>query len=381
MKQIFPPEIAVHSTEAHFQKHSQQFVWIYVFSLILIIISIIVLPFIHVELTTQGRGVIRTPVENSQIQSSFAGQIIKCELNEGEQVFVGDTLVVLRADDILEQVELAREQLDEKKRFVDDLSLLLKGINKPKTNRYCLEATQYQARLNELSIKGNILKKEYEIAKSLYHDNVTPEMEYLQKKSNYDAAVSQLEVYQRQSLNNWQVEKTKLLQECTSLSSSINRLKKECEQYIITAPIAGTISAPAGVQVGSFITPGQALATISPNEHLIAECYIHPKDIGFIKQGQEVRLQLDAYNYNQWGLLIGEVSAVADDIVVINNQPVFKVRATIPANYLELKSGHKGHLMKGMTLTGRFVLTNRTLYQLLFDKVDDWMNPKLVKSE
>ncbi len=381
MKQIFPPEIAVHSTEAHFQKRSQRFKWVYVFALISIIIAIVILPLIHVELTTQGRGIIRTPVESSQIQSSFGGQVIKCDLDEGEKVSVGDTLLVLRADHLLEQVGLAKDQLEEKELFVDDLSLLLKGINKPKTSRYRLEYTQYYAKVQDLNIKSNILKKEYDIAKSLYNDDVTPEMEYLQKKSNYDAAVSQLEVYKRQSLNNWQSEKTGLLQECASLKSSISRLRKECKQYIITAPIAGTIAAPAGVQVGSFITPGQTLATISPNEQLIAECYIHPKDIAFIKSGQEVRLQLDAYNYNQWGLLRGEVSAVADDIVVINNQPVFKVRATLPTNYLELKSGHKGHLMKGMTLTGRFVLTNRSLCQLLFDKVDDWMNPKLVKNQ
>ncbi|WP_439183101.1 HlyD family secretion protein [Carboxylicivirga taeanensis] len=381
MKQIFPPEIAVHSIEAHFQRHSQRFRWVYVFLLTMIIIAIIVLPFISIELTTQGRGIIRTPVENSQIQSFLAGQVLSCHLSEGCQVLMGDTLVELRADHLTEQIELSKKQLKEKELFIEELSLLISGLNEFKTSRYRLEYTQYYAKVQELSINSNILKKEYEIARSLYHDNVTPEMEYLQKKSNYDAAVSQLEVYKRQSLNNWQSEKTRLVQECVSLRSSINRLKKECEQYIITAPIAGTISAPAGVQVGSFITPGQTLATISPDEHLIAECYIHPKDIGFIKQGQEVRLQLDAYNYNQWGLLIGEVIAVADDIVVINNQPVFKVRATLPANYLELKSGHRGHLMKGMTLTGRFVLTNRTLYQLLFDKVDDWMNPKLVKNQ
>lgn len=28
-----------------------------------------------------------------------------------------------------------------------------------------------------------------------------------------------------------------------------------------------------------------------------------------------------------------------------------------------------------MTFNARFELTERTLYQLLYDKVDDWMNP------
>ncbi|GHT22645.1 hypothetical protein AGMMS4957_13110 [Bacteroidia bacterium] len=45
---------------------------------------------------------------------------------------------------------------------------------------------------------------------------------------------------------------------------------------------------------------------------------------------------------------------------------------------LQLKNGYKGNLKKGMTLTGRFYLTDRSLWQLLFDKVDNWVNPKIV---
>ena len=44
-------------------------------------------------------------------------------------------------------------------------------------------------------------------------------------------------------------------------------------------------------------------------------------------------------------------------------------------NYLQLKNGYKGNINKGMTLTTRFHLTDRTLWQLLFDRVDDWFNP------
>lgn len=39
------------------------------------------------------------------------------------------------------------------------------------------------------------------------------------------------------------------------------------------------------------------------------------------------------------------------------------------------KNGYKGYLKKGMTLQARFIITERTLWQLLYDKVDDWINP------
>jgi len=134
----------------------------------------------------------------------------------------------------------------------------------------------------------------------------------------------------------------------------------------------------AGIETGSFVIPGQELAKLSPHDDLIVECYVSPSSIGFLKKGQRVRFQFDAFDYNQWGLLEGEVYSISDDIVSVDNQPVFKVRCTLSRTFLTLRTGQKGYLRKGMTLTGRFVLTRRTLFQLLFDKVDDWLNPKII---
>lgn len=46
---------------------------------------------------------------------------------------------------------------------------------------------------------------------------------------------------------------------------------------------------------------------ISPEQNLTIECSVSPKDIGFIHKGQKVKFQVDTFNYNQWGLLEGEV--------------------------------------------------------------------------
>jgi HlyD family secretion protein len=42
---------------------------------------------------------------------------------------------------------------------------------------------------------------------------------------------------------------------------------------------------------------------------------------------------------------------------------------------LKLKNGYKREIGKGMTLNARFEITERTLYELLYDKMDDWLNP------
>ncbi|MEP4946741.1 MAG: secretion protein HlyD, partial [Flavobacteriaceae bacterium] len=78
---------------------------------------------------------------------------------------------------------------------------------------------------------------------------------------------------------------------------------------------------------------------------------------------------------NQWGLVKGEILEIGNDIEIVDNNPVFKVLCKINIKHLQLNNGFKGHLKKGMTLNARFELAERTLFNLLYDKVDDWMNP------
>jgi len=124
-----------------------------------------------------------------------------------------------------------------------------------------------------------------------------------------------------------------------------------------------------------FINQGMELGEISPDSNLIVECYISPNDIGLLDKNKLVNFQIDTFNYNQWGLVTGEIIEIGNDIEIVDNNPVFKVLCKINMKYLQLNNGFKGHLKKGMTLNARFELAERTLFNLLYDKVDDWMNP------
>jgi HlyD family secretion protein len=139
--------------------------------------------------------------------------------------------------------------------------------------------------------------------------------------------------------------------------------------------VSGTLLDVKGIEKGSFVTAGIQLAEISPQSNLIVECYIHPTDIGLLKKDNNVNFQVSAFNYNQWGLANGKVVEIGNDIQMINNSPMFKVLCSLNQDFLELKNGFKGYLKKGMLVNARFALTERTLFDLLYDKVDDWVNP------
>jgi HlyD family secretion protein len=124
------------------------------------------------------------------------------------------------------------------------------------------------------------------------------------------------------------------------------------------------------------VQAGEELAVVSPTAGLIAEVYVSPRDIGLLRVGLPVRIQVDAFNYNDWGLLSGRVDRLPEDMVILDGNPVFRVPVRLDCTHLSLPSGFRGELRKGMTLRARFVVANRSLWQLLRDRAAGWLDPR-----
>jgi HlyD family secretion protein len=288
-------------------------------------------------------------------------------------------LIIFNTERLEEQIRLNLEKKEQNDRFIDDIARLLKGVNKPQSSKYIAEYNRYRSKINDQKIQIDFLKKDYETTQLLYEKNVVSKFDYLTLKNNLEKAESLWVNLKEEFHTSWQGEQTNLEIENQTLLSNIRQLEKEKRNYVITAPVSGTLVQVSGFQSGNFIGPNQAIAYISAADSLLAECYISPSDIGFIHEGQNVVFQFDTFDYREWGLIEGKVTGVLKDIVTLSDRPMFRVRCKLNTNCLQLKNGYTGCIQKGMTLTGRFQLTRRSLWQLMFDKVDDWMNPKIIK--
>lgn len=381
MPQLFPPEIIENTVECYHARISTRSKAIYGLILLMILLVFVSLPLVQVDISSQSRGVIRSPYENTPIQSALYGEVISYRMLENEAVQKGDTLIILNSDKLNEQTALANRKIQENDLFISDIACLLSAkYNQLLTPKYRGEYFRYQAKLNEQQISVNYLRKELATQKSLAEQKVISNFDYLQSKNNYEKANEQLKALEQDYQSNWVAEQTTLNQQNNELASSIKQVEKEKQQYVILAPMSGALVQVAGFQKGNFISPGQNLAYISTNNVLLAECYIAPSDIGYIRQNQSVTFQFDAFNYRDWGMMHGKVSQMLNDVVVIDQKPMFRVRCVLDKNSLQLKNGYQGNIQKGLTFTARFKLNRRSLWQLLFDKVDDWLNPKILAS-
>ncbi len=91
----------------------------------------------------------------------------------------------------------------------------------------------------------------------------------------------------------------------------------------IRAPVSGTVQQFNGRYEGGAVQNGELLGYISPDSGMVAEVYVSPLDIGYIQNGMPVKCQIDAFNYNSWGILPGKVLSVDNDFSVVNNNTSF----------------------------------------------------------
>lgn len=358
---------------------------LYWITLLSIIISSLASYFIKIDVSSSSRGIIRSEKENLALNTVINGKIQFINLKNNQKVSKGDTLLIVEDNQLEVQNHLKKDLQSDYYTQIHDLNLLIsKGIqttfNDLQTAVFQKELALFKQKTIELEVKLKQTKRSFDRSNALFQEGVIARSEFEQVEYEYEASLMSLHSLKEQQKSTWQAKKRELQETIKNIQSDINQLHNQQESYVITAPIGGEIINYSGLQMGSFLNASTTIAEIAPNDNLVVECYISTNDIGLIQKKQDVNLQIDAYNYNQWGLAKAQVIDIDQNITLEENNSFFKVRCKLLQNYLTLSNGYQGELKKGMTLTARFILQKRTLWEILYDDLDDWLNPKNIKS-
>jgi HlyD family secretion protein len=214
------------------------------------------------------------------------------------------------------------------------------------------------------------------MTEKLYGKGITPRRDFESVTNLFISEKQRYSTIQALQLSLWQQKLKELILRIAEYGSRISQLRKEMEQYCLKAAASGTITGFTGIRAGNFVVSNQLIAKIAPGNDLLVECFVSPSDIGMIDKEMTATFQFHTFNYNIWGVATGCVKEISGNVVNIGNRPFFRIRCRLDQSFLKLKNGTKGNIIKGMTLTGRFKVADRTLFQLLYDKADNWLNPK-----
>jgi multidrug resistance efflux pump len=368
----------IHTIENLTYKNKTKNISIYLVIVLALVVFISSLPLVKIDISSQSRGIIRSTTDNVPLISLVNGKVVSVILKNNQLVQKGDTIVQLTQESLKTEKYTNESLASDLQNGISDLSRIVRSSTSVLTTpELQQEWNSYNSKKSELESKISQAKIAYDRNKQLFDKGIIARAEFEKYSFDYINSEQSLSSLIKSQKSVWQNQKRDLETQLKNLKGTLNKIDVESKNYVITAPISGTIENFSGIQVGSFLNASQPIATISATDQLIVESNVSPSDIGLIHKNQKVKFQIDAFNYNQWGLLEGKVIDIDHNITIQGEQAFFKVRSVLNKTELQLKSGYKTKVSKGMTLTTRYILTRRSLFDLLFDKMDDWLNPKI----
>ena len=363
----------------------------YILYLIIVfgIITVIgALPFIHTDISVKTAGITRPVTERTEVKPVISGIIEILFFKEGDKVEKDAIILRLKDPTTKGKKTLNQFEINQREEFIHDLQIITTSpspseggdinsslINSLQSPVYKEQLSKFLHQKEEQELQLKKANKEVEINTPLAKDRVISPKEFFDIQNNQERVQSTYKAFLREQQSSWQQDLARYRLELSQYQQQLQQVNTDAGYYEVKAPTAGIIQGINTRYAGGLIQANETLCSISPEGNLIGECYVQTKDVGLLKQGQIVKYQIEAFDYNYFGILTGKILSIDNDYTVINNTPVFKVRCSFDSTQLHLKNGFVGQLKKGLNFQARFTVARRSLWQLLYDKLDDWLNP------
>ena len=136
----------------------------------------------------------------------------------------------------------------------------------------------------------------------------------------------------------------------------------------IRSPVKGTVKTLFANTIGGVIQPGKEVLEIVPTDDtLLLDVKVSPRDIGFLRPGQDAEVKFTAYDFSIYGGLEGKVEQIGADTITDqegNSYYVIKVRTN--KNYV---GDEKRPIIPGMVAEVSILTGKRTVMQYLLKPI------------
>jgi adhesin transport system membrane fusion protein len=214
------------------------------------------------------------------------------------QTYISQNQLVQRQQE-LNEVRARRDQA------VRSLELMTKEIN----------ATRPMIATGAVS-EVEVLRLERQVA-SLRGDSEQATAQISRVQSSILEATRKIEEVQLTSRNQMSAELSETMSKLASLSQGGLALQDKVKHADIKSPVRGTVKRLLVNTVGAVVQPGKEVVEVVPlDDTLILEVQITPKDIGFLRPGQEATVKFSAYDFSIYGGLTADVFNIGADSVL-----------------------------------------------------------------
>lgn len=179
-----------------------------------------------------------------------------------------------------------------------------------------------------------VLRLERELAR-MRGDREQATAQISRVQSAIQEATSKINEVQLTSRNQMSAELSDTMSKIASLTQGGRALEDKVKHAEIKSPVRGTVKRLLVNTVGAVVQPGKEVVEVVPlDDTLILEVQIAPKDIGFLRAGQEAMVKFSAYDFSIYGGLKAEVFLIGADSVLDEKGNAFyhvRVRTNKPS--------------------------------------------------
>ena len=245
---------------------------------------------------------------------------------------IADTLAQLAgasAAEIANQQQLLDEELATQRARVAALDKSLDRQHAEVKTTETLVA-KYQATLP-------LIRRRTEALKKLLDKNLAAENDYLTLKQELIEQEHDL-IAQRSNLNKLQAATSEIIEQRKVAIGEFNRSTREriaeedrktvayTEELTkarqrsglqqLQAPIDGIVQQLAIYTVGGVVTPAQTLMVLVPQDSVLQiEAWVLNRDIGFVEEGDEAVVKIEAFSFTKYGTIDGHIKTLSRDAV------------------------------------------------------------------
>lgn len=168
--------------------------------------------------------------------------------------------------------------------------------------------------VSSLEVMLSLAKQELEMTEPLLKTGDVSRSDVLRLQRQVADLNAQITNRRNKYSQDAQAELNKAEEELASVFQILAQRKEQLDVTEFKAPMRGTIKNIRITTLGGVLRAGEELMQIVPlDDDLVIEAKVRPADIGFLKNGLDAAVKVDAYDYTIYGGLDGKVSYISAD--------------------------------------------------------------------
>jgi hemolysin D len=260
------------------------------------------------------------------------------------------------------KADLARLEADANgtRRSLAVLEQRLQSLRQIETMKSDLKDKQFVSQMGVLEARAQRLE-----AEQLYEDSANKSKQLVEQVQQTHAA---LEVFVKGWRQKTLDDMVRARRERDALREQLTKMERRGTLVFLSAPYDATVLEINKRSVGSVAKEAEPILTLVPEGDVIeVELQIAAEDIGFVRQGDPVRVKIDAFPFQKHGTLDGKLSVIGADSIAVDPAGGGRgSRAYYPSRAADLTGALRAvpadtRLTPGMTVTGEVRVGTRSV--------------------